>query len=91
MSASGDDTPPALMEANLHTLRFSSLKDGDKGELADLLSACEEYGFFYLDLRGWESGAVLQNLDATWQVMKPWFSQPLELKLKTETISDAHG
>ncbi|KAF9770290.1 hypothetical protein IL306_012192 [Fusarium sp. DS 682] len=78
-------------EANLHTLNFCSLLNGDKTEQANLLSACEDHGFFYLDLRDWESGKMLKTLEATWAIMKPWFDQPLEEKLNTETISDAHG
>lgn len=85
------DPNPALDQANLHILNFSSLLNGDKSELAKLLSACENYGFFYLDLRDWESGTMLQSLEATWRIMKQWFNKPLEEKLKTETISDAHG
>ena len=56
-----------------------------------MLSACEDHGFFYLDLRDWESGKVLLKLEETWRIMKPWFDQPLAEKLKTETISNAHG
>ena len=78
-------------KANLPILGFSPLLNGDKSELANLLSACEEHGFFYLDLRDWESGRMLQTLEATWRIMKQWFDQPLAEKLKTETISDAHG
>lgn len=78
-------------EANLHVLSFSSLLNGDKSELANLLSACEDDGFFYLDLRDWESGRMLQTLEATWRIIKQWFDQPLGEKLKTKTISDAHG
>ncbi|KAJ6437218.1 multidrug resistance protein fnx1 [Purpureocillium lavendulum] len=85
------DSTPIPEEANLHVLSFTSLLDRDKEELANLVSACEVYGFFYLDVRDWESGRILQELDATWRVMKPWFDQPLEDKLGTETISDAHG
>ena len=82
---------PGPEEANLHVLSFSSLLNGDKSELANLLSACEDHGFFYLDLRDWESRRMLQQLEATWRIMKQWFDQPLGEKLKTETISDAHG
>lgn len=85
------DSNPGPEEANLHVLSFSSLLRGDKSELANLLSACEYHGFFYLDLRDWQSGRMLQKLEATWRIMKQWFDQPLEVKLKTETISDAHG
>ncbi|RGP61347.1 hypothetical protein FLONG3_10581 [Fusarium longipes] len=89
--SSTTDKSPGPQEANLHVLSFSSLLNGDKSELANLLSACEDHGFFYLDLRDEESGKILQQLEATWEIMKPWFSQPLEEKLKTKTISDAHG
>ncbi|EEU34671.1 uncharacterized protein NECHADRAFT_44650 [Fusarium vanettenii 77-13-4] len=85
------DPQPGPEEANLHVLSFSRLLNGDKSELANLLSACEHHGFFYLDLRDWESGRMLQSLEASWRIMKPWFDQPLVDKLKTETISDAHG
>lgn len=85
------DHVSAPEEANLPVLRFTSLLEEDKSELANLLSACEVHGFFYLDLRDWESGKVIQKLEETWRIMKPWFDQPLEEKLKTETISNAHG
>jgi isopenicillin N synthase-like dioxygenase len=78
-------------EANLHVLNFCSLQRGDESELANLLSACEQHGFFYLDLRDWESGGMLHNLEQIWNIMKKWFDQPLQEKLKTENISDAHG
>lgn len=78
-------------EADLHVLNFYSLQRGDEREKANLLAACEEHGFFYLDLRDWESGEILDNLEEIWNIMKKWFHQPLQEKLKTETISDAHG
>lgn len=78
-------------QANLHTLNFTSLLSGDATEQANLLSACEDHGFFYLDLRNWDSGNMLRTLEDAWVVMKQWFDQPLEEKMKTETISDAHG
>ena len=78
-------------QANLHTLKFSSLLEGDQDQLANLLSACENDGFFYLDVRNWKDGAMVWNLDATGRIMKEWFEQPLDEKLKTETLSDAHG
>jgi isopenicillin N synthase-like dioxygenase len=91
MAAVTSEPSPTLEQANLHVLDFYSLLSGDKIELANLLSACEDYGFFYLDLRNWESGTMLQNLEALWPIMMQWFGQPFEEKLKTETISDAHG
>jgi isopenicillin N synthase-like dioxygenase len=90
MSATADPSVSSE-EADLHVLNFCSLQSGDESELAKLLSACEQHGFFYLDLRDWESGEILHSLEETWNIMKRWFDQPLQEKLKTETISDAHG
>ncbi|KAI1840868.1 hypothetical protein JX265_009777 [Neoarthrinium moseri] len=80
-----------LKEAQFHTLNLSSLLSRDEDELASLLAACENDGFFYLDLRNWESGKILRQLDVTGQIMKRWFTEPLEQKLKTETATHAHG
>jgi isopenicillin N synthase-like dioxygenase len=91
MPALTRDTSPAPEQANLHTLKFSSLLQKDENALATLLSACEKDGFFYLDLRDWDSGTMLRNYEATGKIMKQWFDQPLEEKSKTETLSDAHG
>ncbi|KAK2603584.1 hypothetical protein QQS21_004264 [Conoideocrella luteorostrata] len=88
-ATNGSDLAPG--EATLQVLNFQSLLTGDKTEQAKLLSACEDLGFFYLDLRSWEAGSMLQKIDDLWQVMVPWFEQPLDEKSKTETISDAHG
>ncbi|KAF4825455.1 2-oxoglutarate-dependent dioxygenase gloE [Colletotrichum siamense] len=85
------DDNSGLEQANLHTLNFRSLVNKDEKSLSTLLSACENHGFFYLDLRDWESGSMLKNYESAGQIMKQWFNQPLEEKLRTETISDAHG
>ncbi|KIL87875.1 2og-fe oxygenase family protein [Fusarium avenaceum] len=90
MSATADQISGSE-EADLHVLNFCSLQRGDDSEKANLLAACEEHGFFYLDLRDWEFGEILDNLEEIWNIMKKWFDQPLQEKLKTETISDAHG
>lgn len=78
-------------EAQFHTLHFPSLLLGSKDEFARLLDACENDGFFYLDLRDWESGRILQQLEPTGQIMKHWFAGPLEDKFKTETVGQNHG
>lgn len=82
---------PPVKEAQFHTLSFSSILSRDEDQVASLLSACENDGFFYLDLRDWESGKILRQLDVTGNIMKRWFIEPLEVKLKTETATHAHG
>lgn len=78
-------------QAHLHTLKFTDVAKGDANALNTLVDACEKDGFFYLDLRGWESNQMLESLQNAADLMKEWFKQPLEKKLATETLSDAHG
>jgi len=78
-------------QAHLHTLKFTDVAKGDENALNTLVDACEKDGFFYLDLRGWESNQMLDSLQTAAGLMKEWFKQPLDKKLATETLSDAHG
>ena len=84
-----DTTAPE--QAHLHTLTFSSVVKGEAAALAALVDACEKDGFFYLDLRDWDSGDMLASLQAAGDLMKEWLKQPLDKKMATETLSDAHG
>lgn len=77
--------------ANLTTIKFSNLVDGNETEMHKLRKACEHYGFFYLDLTGAGSGKFFENLETLDGLMKTWFAQSLEAKLKTESISLSHG
>ena len=81
----------SAMNADFASLNFVKLLEKDPSELSRLLSACEKDGFFYLNLEDWNFGRMLQEHDATHTIMKEWFRQPDEEKLRTETISDAHG
>jgi isopenicillin N synthase-like dioxygenase len=77
--------------ADLQTVDFSSIYDGNPGEIARLLQICSNDGFFYLDLSSFEEGKLLQNLDRCNAIVREWFEKPLEEKSKTVTLSDAHG
>jgi isopenicillin N synthase-like dioxygenase len=57
----------------------------------NLMSACEHYGFFYLDLTSKEAGNMMQDLEDLRSLMKVWFKQPVSSKMETPTISNAHG
>lgn len=59
--------------------------------MKNLLKACERDGFFYLDLQGLGSEKLWKDLDEVDQIAKRWFAQPREVKLKTPTVSLAHG
>lgn len=77
--------------AELHTVIFSKLLDQDDVELAKMISACQRDGFFYLNLLDKGSDKMFKDLDNLTQIMKDWFAQPVESKLQTETVSNAHG
>ncbi|CCT65298.1 related to gibberellin 20-oxidase [Fusarium fujikuroi IMI 58289] len=77
--------------ANLFTVKFSNLFDKESKELDTLLKACERDGFFYLDLQDSCSAKLWRDLERVSAIAKRWFSQPVEDKLKTPTVSLAHG
>ena len=83
------DIPYAL--ADLAVIKLSKLLASDSDELARLLTACEKDGFFYLDLQDWDSGKLAATLDSATAIVKEWFQQPLEDKMKIELGDDTNG
>lgn len=78
--------------ANLRTIQFRKLIDRDPDELDKLIAACEQVGFFYLDLvSGNVASQMLDNHEALSSIMANWFAQDLSVKMKTPTISNSHG
>lgn len=78
--------------AELQTVNFAKILDKDEAEIRRLTSACENYGFFYLDLTDRACSRVIDDLHQLKQIMTSWFSQPTEKKIReTETLSNAHG
>jgi len=81
--------------AVLKTIDLSKLLANDHGELASLLSACEDEGFFYLNLSGTESKDMWPQTQKIFAVMQEYFDQPLEDKLKFEAtkfgVSEING
>ena len=77
--------------ANLPTISWSRLLQHSEAEISALLSACETHGFFYLDLTDEGSANFLEELAAVNKITETWFRQPVEKKMETETIGDAHG
>lgn len=55
------------------------------------MRACENEGFFYLDLNDWESGKMLEDLDIATRLMRLWFEKPLEEKMKNHSDDDCNG
>jgi isopenicillin N synthase-like dioxygenase len=78
--------------ANLDTITFSKLLDRNPEQVSKLLSACENVGFFYLDISDQYSATMLENLEGVNRAMREWFAQPESVKRKYLAISMAsHG
>ncbi|KAK1715146.1 hypothetical protein BDP67DRAFT_400276 [Colletotrichum lupini] len=83
---------PYAPTANLDTVVFSKVLDRDPATIDKIISACENVGFFYLDISDQYSATMLENLDRLNIVMKDWFDQPTAAKRKELAISMAsHG
>ncbi|KAI4603389.1 hypothetical protein KJ359_006184 [Pestalotiopsis sp. 9143b] len=81
--------PVAL--AALRTIDFSRLMDRNPVEMTKLILACQDVGFFYLDLNSPGCEGLLSNLQNVTEHMKRWFNQDRITKMKTVTVSNSHG
>ena len=77
--------------AKLQTIQFPKILIRDLDEVAKLQQACEMEGFFYLDFTDKGSSKLFNDLHKLEDLMVDWFWQPLEKKLRTENVSNAHG
>ena len=77
--------------AALPTISFSSLTARDPDELDKLLQACQDVGFFYLDLRGAASKNILQDWRSVLDFMALYFDQDLSTKSLDDRRSDTYG
>ena len=77
--------------ASLGTISFSRLFNRNAEETTKLVAACEKDGFFYLDLTDPSSSKLFRDLGVLDGVVREWFAQPLSEKMKTVTVSNAHG
>ena len=72
-----DDVPTAP----LLRLSYSKLLNRDTAEIERFVQACEDLGFFYLDLSG-PGDAILDDADKLFAVGEKLFELPLEEKQK---------
>ncbi|TID19645.1 2og-fe oxygenase family protein [Venturia nashicola] len=73
------DTPAADQVANLRTINFSKLVDRDSAEAQKLVLACQEVGFFYLDLTDPGSKDLLLNKQEAVAISKAHGYKPVGL------------
>ncbi|KAJ5600822.1 hypothetical protein N7450_001889 [Penicillium hetheringtonii] len=91
MTVSRPEEYKDVRTADLSTIQFYNLFDKNKSEMKKLLTACEEDGFFYLNLQSEGSEKFWKDLDEIDRLAKDWFAQPTAVKLKTPTVSLSHG
>lgn len=72
-----DDVPTAP----LLILSFDKLRNNDTEEIKRLIRACEDIGFFYLDLRG-PGDDILEDANKLFEVGEGLYDLPLEEKQK---------
>ena len=77
--------------AYLPKLEWSKLQRKDPVEVEKLLSACQTYGFFYLNLVTPESDQVVRDWKGVLEFMDMYFDQPLEKKMLDDRKSDTYG
>jgi isopenicillin N synthase-like dioxygenase len=77
--------------AQLETLSFANLANRDQSELTKLLNACQNQGFFYLDVRGSSASNGLEDRLRALSSTKKWFDSPTEEKMKFHQDSVTKG
>lgn len=77
--------------AHLETLSFAKLASKDKTELNRLLDACQQQGFFYLDLADSRASQDLDDRRKALSLTQVWFDRPTEEKMKLYQDSVTKG
>lgn len=68
--------------ANLQTIHYGRLSDGDKDEAAKLFKAANVDGFFYLHLQGSAFAALTEDIEDVFALSKALFDLSEEEKLR---------
>lgn len=72
----------AKEDADLRIVSLQGLMDGDKSAQENLLKACTDLGFFYLDCRDVDSGRVMQDVQNMYTLATSFYDLPQETKNK---------
>ena len=68
--------------ADLPTINYQELFQGNVREDQRLFEACKTWGFFYLDFRNGSVKDVLKTVEEMYQLAEEIFDLPLETKLE---------
>ncbi|KAL4790187.1 putative 2OG-Fe(II) oxygenase family oxidoreductase [Aspergillus venezuelensis] len=80
---------PTTETAPLCVIDWARLKADDAAESDRLLAACENQGFFYLDITS--DASFLQDHQSVLRFADKYFHQDIEQKMKDDRQSDTHG
>ncbi|MCJ1266370.1 hypothetical protein MMC22_006254 [Lobaria immixta] len=82
-----------LKTAPLLIIDFARLLRHDTSEVNRLVEACQNHGFFYLDLQGvdTESQTILADWQSLLQTAEKYFSQADEIKTRDDRNSGTYG
>ncbi|KAH8760536.1 gibberellin 20-oxidase [Diaporthe sp. PMI_573] len=72
----------AKEDADLRIVSLQGLMDGEKNAQENLLKACTDLGFFYLDCRDVDSGRVMQDVQNMYTLATSFYDLPQETKNK---------
>ncbi|KAF2685014.1 2OG-Fe(II) oxygenase family oxidoreductase [Lentithecium fluviatile CBS 122367] len=77
--------------ARLKTVDLSGLRSRELSETGALLRACEEDGFFYLDIRRVNNAQMIKDWMLIQSLMQPWFARPFHDKMRYHCGTFLHG
>lgn len=80
---------PIIVSKSLPTIRLDLLRVEDDVESKNLLTACRNHGFFYLDMTS--DAELCKQWDDMLAVMKQYFEQPLGVKMQDARGDDNYG
>ena len=80
-----------IVLAKLRTVNYNGLLTRDQSEIQKLLTACQQDGFFFLDLNCQETQGVLSDWKKVLPLVNTWFDKPFEEKMKHHHGTILHG
>ncbi|KAL5341214.1 Clavaminate synthase-like protein [Aspergillus crustosus] len=78
-----------VVAESLPTIVLDLLRVDDDAESKNLLAACRDYGFFYLNLTS--DPELVKLWDDLLSIIKAYFEQPLEIKMQDARGDDNYG
>ena len=72
----------AKEDAALQDISLQKLLDGDQETSAELLKACTDLGFFYLDCRDVSGGKIMEQVQAMYDLATGFYDMTQEEKSK---------